>query len=484
MLPMGLLYAGGICRRAGHTVKIFDPYLEDADLVDFDKGDFCGIDGVIADFKPDIIGYGGIATSYGRVKTLSKHIHKGNPSIMQIAGGALSSVYELLLSHTPVKVVFHGEAEKSLRQFLSRLERGASFDNVNGISFLSNGKVTRTPDPEQIKNLDEIPMPPYDIVDISKYLHPLDAWISHYRVILNNTPLLSNILAKTKGKTSYVPIVSSRGCTHRCSFCYRHTKGYRQHSVGYVISHIKYLKNTCGVSGFQFCDELFNGHPEWVLQFCDALDKEKLDIFYMIGGARVDKMNPHILKRLADTGCIEIGYGHESGSDSILKEFKKGVTRKQNIDITLETKSAGISAPIQLVIGSPSETRETIKETIGFLKETGSSDYSLNYLIALPGAPIWDLVEEKKLVPDLEKYLGVIQNEGGRPVLNLTNAGGYEWREWSQRIRREIKLSLYRKESLPKYYLYKLLYPLAGFVAKYAPARLKGLIPKRLQSGF
>ena len=71
MLPLGLLYVGAIIERCGHEAKIADPYLDDFELKDFDSGGFGKINSIIEDYQPSIIGYGGIATSYGRTKRLS-----------------------------------------------------------------------------------------------------------------------------------------------------------------------------------------------------------------------------------------------------------------------------------------------------------------------------------------------------------------------------------------------------------------------------
>ena len=132
MLPLGFLYLGSMIEKAGHSVRIYDPYIEDAELRDLDSGNFQKLDGIIEEYKPDVIGYGGIGSSYGRAKRISLHVKERHPAILQIAGGALSSVYRLLLTKTGVTLVFHGETEVSFPIFLSRFQnkfRIASFDD-------------------------------------------------------------------------------------------------------------------------------------------------------------------------------------------------------------------------------------------------------------------------------------------------------------------------------------------------------------------
>jgi len=434
MLPLGLLYVGGIIERCGHKAKIVDLYVESVG----------SLHKTIKEFNPSIVGFGGIATSYGMTKRLSLDLKEHYPNIVQIAGGPLASTYELLLARTKVDAVFHGETETSLPVFLKCFERGEPFNEVPGISYLSNDRVVRNASPQQIKNLDEVPLPAYHLVDIKRYLSSVKDYLDAFSVLLRD-PRYSDVIKRIGNRTHYIPLISSRGCTHRCFFCYRHVLGHRQHSVRYVIEHIKYLQKTYGVSGFQFCDELFNADPKWVMEFCDALEGENLDIFYLINGARVDKADEKMLLRLKQTGCIEIEYGHESGSDIVLKEYRKGIPSSRNREVSRLTRNAGLLMPVPIVIGSPSETDETVEETIRFLKDINAFQYSLNYLIPLPETPSWQYVMERNLIKDVEKYLDDVAEYGGtRLLVNLTKEPNNVVRGWTEKISYEMTKHYYR----------------------------------------
>jgi len=483
MLPLGLLYVSAIIERCGHKAKIIDPYLDDVELKHFDCGDFDKIDTVIEDYAPAIIGYSGIATSYGRTKRLSLHIKNNHPQVMQVAGGALSSVYELLLTKTGIDAVFHGEAEVSLPIFLERFEQKESAHDVPGISFLLDGKkAVKNYPAEQVNDIDTIPFPAYHLIDVNRYLHPIDQWLAHYEPILKRNPSYGDLIRTIGPKTHYIPIVTARGCTHKCIFCYRHVRGVRQHSVSYVIEHIKYLKETYGIGGFGFSDELFNSRYEWVMELCDEIEKNNLDIFYLVGGARVNKIDEKILRRLKQTGCISIEYGQESGSDFILKEYKKGTTSQQNKEITKLTQQVGIHTVVQLVIGSPGETTSTIYETIRLLKDVDAYQYSLNYLIPLPETPIWQYVTENELVQDVEHYLDLVAEYGGTPLVNLTKASDNVWIDWSRLIPTELRLHYLRRTGSKRYYTYKFLLCLINVIAPLIPLRIKRLIPAPIKS--
>lgn len=478
-LPQGLLYAGSAIERAGHKAMIFDPYLEAGHIERFDNGDFGKISELIENFKPSIIGYGGVATSYGRTKRFSQFVKSNYPGILQIAGGPLSSVTQLLLEKAGIDAVFHGEAETSLPYFLKMISDAKPWSNTPGISYISDGKIIKNENPEQVSNLDSIPVPAYHLVDVPRYLEPVSNLYNAYKILFETNPIYKDIKTRIGSRTHYFPIVTARGCTHKCSFCYRHMDGVRQHSVDYLIRHIKFLKGKYGIDGFSFADELFNSRPEWIYKFCDALEREKLDIIYIIAGARLDKIDEKILRRLKDTGCVEIVYGQESGSDTILKEYRKGISSSKNKEITLlTTKKVGILSAVQIVIGSPSETNRTIGETIQFLKDLDAFQYSLNYLMPLPGAAIWKHVEENNLIIDLERYLDLVSEHGGRPIINLTKVPDRTWKRWAFLVRKEMRLDYYKKHKPVFYIQYVFLYSIGQIILPLLPFRVRKIMAK------
>lgn len=479
-LPLGLLYVGGIIERSGHSVVIVDPYCNDWDLVAFDTEDYSEIDKKIKEYCPNIIGFGGIASSYGRTKKLSEYIHNNYPDIFQIAGGPLASLYELLLTKTPINLVFHGETEKTIPQFLKKKDGGECWDEMEGISYRNGDRIIKNLIASQIENLDNVPFPAYHLINIEDYYLSIFDAVDSYITEINENDNLKKYIKERSLDGSVIPMVVSRGCTHKCSFCYRHMKGYRQHSVSYVIKHIKFLREHYNIRCFDFADELFNFNKQWILDFCNALDQEKLGIIYRILGARVDNIDTEILQRLKDTGCIYIAYGQESGSDTILKEYKKGVTAQKNREITLLTKAYGLICPIQIVIGSPGETQKTINETIDFLININANSPSLNYLLPFPETPIWQYVSKNMIIPDIETYLDEVAERGGSPIVNLTSVSDPVWRNWGAQIPYEIKLNNYRRNrQILHYIIFYPFYPIIKilhFSRPYIPKKMLNIL--------
>jgi radical SAM superfamily enzyme YgiQ (UPF0313 family) len=154
-IPIGLLYVAGIIEREGHEARIHDLYLHDLHLMQLGE-----LDRLIGDYRPDIIGFGGIASSYGKTKLLSIHLKRMYPGILQIAGGSLASVAEYLLARSPVDLVLHGETEQTLPMLLHRVARGEDWTGIPGTSHRSGAGIARHVPPPQVEDLDTIPIPP------------------------------------------------------------------------------------------------------------------------------------------------------------------------------------------------------------------------------------------------------------------------------------------------------------------------------------
>ncbi len=463
-VPFGILYAASAALRHGHRVKIIDLVKED--LTDEE------LVGQIREFAPGIIGMGGITSSYGRCKELVALIRQNFVSTPIVVGGVLSSVAELLLTRAGVDYVVHGEGEKTFPNLIQILEAQGDVSQVAGISFVRDGSVRRTDAERQIKDLDEIPMPAFELLEMSHYLEPLDKWIDHYlRIEDDVNKSVRQVLA---GKRYMFPVITARGCTHKCIFCYRHHRGLRQHSVGYVVTMIRHLHVTYGVDVFQINDELTTGSKAWVRGFCAALKEEKLPIALIILSARVDNVDAEILYLLKEVNCIMINYGYESGANVILKEIRKGVTREQALETGLLTKKAGIINIPEIIIGFPSETRATIEETIDFLRQLDTWSFSINTPIPFPGTPLWEHAVRHGIIKDEEEF--VLGYRRGL-FINFTKFSDRELLSLVARVHYDPYLSWLRRRG------HVLLY-LKTLIVRIFAVNLRRVIPEGMFAGL
>ncbi|MBP7506961.1 MAG: radical SAM protein [Prolixibacteraceae bacterium] len=394
-VPFGVLYAASSVFREGHDVKIIDLVKNEYSYIELRN--------IIIDFAPDLIGMGGITSSYKNCKALVKNIKNDFRQLPIVAGGVISSVSDLLLKSVGVDYIVHGEGEKTFPELVNAIEHGKSVSEISGISFLDKERIVRTAQREQIERLDDIPMPHYELLDMEKYLEPAEKWFQRY--FSQDIEAFELMGDRAKGKRFLFPIITARGCTHKCIFCYRHHKGLRQHSVPYVISMMKHLHEKYQVDVFQINDELTTGNRQWVMEFCDAIIHSDMDILMIVLSARVDTVDEEILTRLREAGCIMINYGYESGSDIMLKEIRKGVSRDQALKAGLLTKKIGIKSVPEIIIGFPSETNNTVDETIDFLKRLDTWPISVNTPIPFPETTLWKYAIEKNLISDKEDFV-------------------------------------------------------------------------------
>lgn len=470
-VPFGLLYAASSAYRAGHNVRILDLVKEDLD--------YKGIKKVIDGFSPDIIGMGGITSSYRICKELIKNIKNDHKNIPIVIGGVVTSVSDLLLEKASADIIVHGEGEITFVDLIEAIKHKKDLSEVKGISFMKDGKIIRTGPQPQINNLDDIPMPNFELLDMKRYLEPIDKWVDYY--FGNDGAEYTRIKEKLAGKGYLFPIITARGCTHRCIFCYRHHKGLRQNGVKYVVNMMKYLKDKYDVKLFQINDELTTGNRQWVLDFCDTIINERLDIYFIVLSSRVDTVDETILLRLKQAGCVMINYGYETGSNAILKEIKKGVTREQALKAGLLTKKVGIKNIPEIIIGFPSETEKTIGETVDFLKQLDAWPISINTPIPFPETPLWDYAIEHNLIKDdMENY---ILNYHRHKFINFTRYSDNKLRSMVGKAKIMTKLSwLKNRKNYLAYmqcYLYEyIIYRLAQVMPDGIKALLRRLYRK------
>jgi radical SAM superfamily enzyme YgiQ (UPF0313 family) len=461
-VPFGVLYAASSVFREGHDVKIIDLVKNEYSYIELRN--------IIIDFAPDLIGMGGITSSYKNCKALVKNIKNDFRQLPIVAGGVISSVSDLLLKSVGVDYIVHGEGEKTFPELVNAIEHGKSVSEISGISFLDKERIVRTAQREQIERLDDIPMPHYELLDMEKYLEPAEKWFQRY--FSQDIEAFELMGDRAKGKRFLFPIITARGCTHKCIFCYRHHKGLRQHSVPYVISMMKHLHEKYQVDVFQINDELTTGNRQWIMEFCDSILNNRMDILLIVLSARVDTVDEEILMRLREAGCIMINYGYESGSNTILKEIRKGVTREQALKAGILTKEAGIKNIPEIIIGFPSETEETVNETIDFLKQLDTWPISLNTPIPFPETSLWQYALEHNLIADKEEF--VMGYERGR-FINFTRFSDKKLQSLVVKVRYDTYLNWLKKRR--KFFVF-----LRVLIKKYLVLYVKPIVPARLSA--
>jgi anaerobic magnesium-protoporphyrin IX monomethyl ester cyclase len=259
-----------------------------------------------------------------------------NPDTAVVLGGVGSkSVEREILDACPwIDVIARGEGEISGPILVKTLKDNRPLEDVPGISFRSDGRYVETPRAPRVTRLDEIPPPAFE----------------HIRV----------------GDYEGYGMVTSRGCPYPCTFCSvapvwdRET--YSRSAAG-VVDEMRRLHEAHGVSLFLFQDEFFVSGKPRVMEFCDALARTGMKIKWKAFG-RINLTDEEMMRAMSATGCCEIRFGIESGSDRVLERTRKGFVAEQAVDVV--TRSVGIfdRTDCFYIWGFPFETMEDFHQTV------------------------------------------------------------------------------------------------------------------------
>lgn len=313
------------------------------------------------------------------VKKYLQILRREVPDVPLIVGGpAPSSSPEFVLKflkESDFLVVGEGEiaVEKLLCILQSRNTDRSLLKGVPNLAWREEDKIYMTPH-EYVSDLNAIGAPAWDRIDPGLYNNAVHGFF--YRRL----PIL--------------PIMISRGCPFRCSFCgSRNITGYkvRRRDPGQVVDELEYLKNRYGLREFQVIDDNFTFPPEAALEFAEKLIERRLGLLWTCpNGLRIDTLNKKLLAAMKESGCYEIAVGIESGDPVILKDMDKNLSLETVIEKVNLIHSRGISVVGFVMVGYPLETEETLRRTMKFILSLPLIRISLTRFVPMPGTPISD----------------------------------------------------------------------------------------------
>lgn len=379
--PLGLCSLAAVTRKKGIETDLIDAQAEKMSIKEtchkiiFQKPDYVGITAVTFTFESAI--------------TLAQAIKRENKNIIIVMGGVhVSALPEnSLLLNNAIDILVLGEGEETIVEILKTKisDKNRDFRSIKGIAYRSNGKVYITEHRPRIKDLDSLPFPAWDL--------------------LSGFPLSYDIQVQSLANIPSTSIITSRGCTGKCMFCDKRIFGrtLRFNSAEYVIDMINDLYHNYGIRNIQFEDDNFMLFGTRLIKICNYLIKENLDLTWSCL-ARVDVVNEDKLKMMKKAKCCSILYGIESGSQKILDMMKKGTSLEQ-IEKAIEwTKKAGIYSKGFFITGYFGETRETLSETLEYIKRLKADDISQHYFIPFPGSGAYNYTHiYGKMVKDWKK---------------------------------------------------------------------------------
>ena len=397
-LNLGALYIAATIRKNGHTVNFVDLVRHPLNKEDIEKQ--------IKDNNPDLIAFSGIITTYYQLEELSNGLKIAFPNTLQIVGGSVGqSALNIIEKHTKVDFVCEGEGERTIIHLLKEISDLKNYDNVPNLHYRNKSmsliKAKSEADKHYVNELDSLDFPAYDLVDMEFYID-------------YSSTIVKTVLGDEDKDIRAIPMIWTRGCPYECSFCYRLIRKWRHHSSEHVISNLQYLRETYNINAVQLNDELIFVNKKWFISLCEDIAQADLDFKFLAGGGKPDLVTEDIVVAMKKAGFKRIGYGLESGSNTILGLMEKKATVDQNMNAMEHTLKHGMLTTANFVFGHPGENKKTINETARFIDSLQKlqekygvlhDNFQYWYATAYHGSPLYEQAVSQNLIKDEREYL-------------------------------------------------------------------------------
>ena len=373
--PLATLYAAALLRENGFDVKL-------ADLQFSSSAE--EIRKYINDFKPDVFVIYDDSFNYLTKMCLTnmreaafvmQKIAKEYTIPVIVSSSDATDHLEKYFSHGADYIII-GEAEQTLLELVDGIKKGnlSNVSLINGLAFPSENKITKTPPRLVIKDLDELSLPAWDLVDIAPYKK---TWLSGHGYFSIN-------------------FVTTRGCPYKCNWCAKPIYGnrYNSHSPQSIAKQIKELQAKFGFTHIWFADDIFGLKPNWLKEFNAAIQELTINIKYKIQSRADLLLEDENIKYLAQSGCEEVWMGAESGSQKILNAMDKGTTLEQIKEATQLLKKHAIKPCFFLQFGYTGELMDDIKKTLQLVSELKPHDIGISVSYPLPGTKFYESVKK------------------------------------------------------------------------------------------
>ncbi len=346
-LPLAVLSLASWLREYGQShcnIIIIDTQIQEIKASDVANADIVGISAMT-----------GMQVELGlQVATFARKL---NPDVRIVWGGVHPSLTpEQTIEHPLVDCVVIGEGENTFLEIVNAISSNQNVEGIPGTCVQNNANVVFGP-PRAFIDLEKLPLPAYDLIDISKY----------------------------SGIEKQFDYQSSRGCPFRCGFCYNTVfcgRRYRKKSSKKVIEELLLIKDTYAVETFAFVDDEFFINKKRVEKILDGIIEK--GGFGISASCRLDivqRFPAELFKKMRKAGVSQIFFGAESGSNRMLRKIQKDITRKDIIEGSRIVAEAGIRPFLSFMSGFPGEDIEDFEQTLDMIVDL----WKLNPLITVNG---------------------------------------------------------------------------------------------------
>ncbi|MCZ2808855.1 MAG: radical SAM protein [Candidatus Bathyarchaeota archaeon] len=437
-LPLGLLYIAAVLDKAGYKAEILDAFMTDfsfrknGEIIEVGMP-YGRIIEEIRRRKPDIVGVTNPFTCQVenaiRVADIVKEI---DPSILTVAGGphVTAVPVEFLEEAKNVDIAVIGEGEYTMLDIVKFFEGYKKKSEVQGIAYRKDETVVLNSPRPFIRNLDELPIPAYHLVEMERYLDPKKIGYRSF-------------------KDRAISMITSRGCPFNCSFCSVHLhmgKMFRAHSVHYVVDHIEHVVNKYRVKNIFFEDDNLTLDLKRFEAICDKIIEKGITLSWETpNGIRSDYLTLSLLKKMKKAGCQGVIFGIESGDQFVLDNvINKSLKLKDVVKVVKMCKKIGLKAGAFYIIGFPGEKKENMVKTVELaLRLKREFDVGLHLFIATPsyGTRLYEECKKKGYIREnlTPRAFAEVRQPRGIPLIKTEDFTPIEVKEIASRAVKTYK---------------------------------------------
>ena len=333
--PLGLMHVqAAVEKRSNYKVEIYDPVVDNLDYPEFDQQ--------LKRYPLDIVGIETYTHSVADVQMTINSVKKQNPNAKVILGGphcAMFPDYAMMLKGADVIVT--GDGEDAFLDMVQAHDKGKDFSDIDGIWFKTkDGEIVKNKERKSTKSLDAFPWP-----DRSRLPRYQDYYLPGCKQPLNTTA------------------ITSRGCPHSCPFCLTYKKQYRMRAIDNILDEMEHCVSL-GITEVHFIDDLFTPNSQWVLKFCDGIERRGLKFNWgyktTIAGTTREQ-----IRRCRETGCTKIHFGVESANNEGLDKWGKHCDTDDVHRVFKWCREEGVRSVAYIMLGGPHErTMEQAQKNI------------------------------------------------------------------------------------------------------------------------
>lgn len=341
----------------------------------------------INEYSPSLVGITCMFSIFSRgAHDVARIVKKVSKDILVVFGGVHSSSFTgLVLSDENVDMIIMGEGEETLLKIVERLDAKKPLEGIQGTTYKEDGKILFHSHRPLIQDIDDLPLPARDLLDMSIYLN--DA----YRNNFSMTPPRLNV-------------ITSRGCPFNCVYCGIHTvwrNTYRTRNPKKVGEELEFLKKNYGIGEVAFMDDNLTFHKERIGEICNEIIRRRLNIRWCTpNGVAIWTLEESLLDKMKKSGCYKLTFGIETGSKKTQKFIRKShVDLAKSKEVIKYCNKIGLWTHSAFIIGFINETREDIEETIEYATSSDLDIASFFIATPFPGTDLFEIYQEEGLIP-------------------------------------------------------------------------------------